>query len=324
MIGDAYISGPAYMGSPAIIQTLGQFAGAIVSLTWKGIEFIDHFDHGRELQTSVHYGPIEEDEAGTQAGSQSQLLAFVHKRNVVITRTRPALYYGGGPSPDTTIWKRVQVGWGGFKNVIDYRTSVTVTSLHPQMAVEAPTAYMPGGFNEFFSFVHGKLRVIPAPHLCCSYSAFPLIIMNPTQRVAMGVVAAKRPTIYSVGLFNGVSKWGVTYMRGRTPPGVYSYDTKIVIGRFSFVEATMHRLELKLGVGVGTRSAAVTGRAGQPAARHGASAATRSATVTGRVGKSAAWSGASAATRSATVTVRAGQSAASRGASAASRSAHHR
>ena len=85
MIGDAYIAGPAFAGSPVIIQTLGQFDGAIVSLTWNGVEFIDHYDHGRELQTSVHYGPIEEDEAGTQAGGQSQLLAFVQRRNVVIT-----------------------------------------------------------------------------------------------------------------------------------------------------------------------------------------------------------------------------------------------
>ena len=277
MIGDAYIAGPAFAGSPVIIQTLGQFDGAIVSLTWNGVEFIDHYDHGRELQTSVHYGPIEEDEAGTQAGGQSQLLAFVQRRNVVITSIRPALYYGGGPSPDTVISKRVQVGWDKLKSVIDYQTSVKVTSLHAQMQVEAPTAYMPAGFDEFFSYRNGKLRAIPRPNLCCAYSAYPLIIANPTQNVAMGIIAAKRPSIYSVGFFNGVSKWSVTYARGLTRPGVYKYDVKIAIGRFAIVEGAMHRIEQKLGIGAATRSAPVTGRPGQSAASRGASAGSRSA-----------------------------------------------
>jgi hypothetical protein len=317
MIGDAYIAGPAYAGSPVTIETLGEFAGAIVSLTWKGVEFIDHYDHGRELQTSVHYGPIiEEDEAGTQAGAQSQLLAFVHKRNVVITRIRPALYYGGGPSPDTVVAKRVQVGWDGFKNVIDYQTSVKVTSLHAQIQVEAPTGYMPAGFDKFFSYLDGQLRVIPAPNLCCAYSARPLIIANTAQNVAMGIVAAKRPSIYSVGFFNGVSKWSVTYARGQTRPGVYSYDVKIAVGRFSMVEATMRRLEHKLGVGAASRPATMTGRA----AGRGASAASGSAP--GRAAQAAAGRGVSAASGSAPG--RGAQSAGWHGASAASGSAHHR
>jgi hypothetical protein len=282
MIGDAYIIGPGFAGAPAIIQTFNQYAGAIGALFWHGIDFIDHYDHGRELQTSVHYGAIEEDEAGTRAGSQSQLLAFVHKRNVVITKIRPALYYGGGPSPDTIISKRVQVGWGGFRNVIDYQTSVKVTALHSQIAVEAPTAYMPGGFDQFYSFALGKLRAIPTPNLCCAYSKLPLLFVNPANNVAMGVVAATRPTFYSVGSFGGVSKWSVTYVRGRTKPGVYSYDVKIALGPTGLVEKTMNKLEQQLGLGA-FRAGSVAGGA---AARGTSGSGTKGS---GSVAKVAGW-----------------------------------
>jgi len=63
--------------SEIVITTTNRLAGAIDSLTWNGKEFIDSFDHGRQLQSAAsfnfratdpfwaeRYNPIE-------AGSQS-------------------------------------------------------------------------------------------------------------------------------------------------------------------------------------------------------------------------------------------------------------
>lgn len=269
MNGDAYIHGPAYNGAPVIIRTFNDLSGAIGSLTWKGIEFIDRFDHGRELQTSVHYGDVEEDEAGAinLGSAQSHLIAIRHKGNTLVTMVRPALYNGGGLSPDTVISKRVQIGWGGFNNVIDYKTSVTLTSGYTGMEVEAPTGYMPASFNAFYSYDHGRLHALATPNGCCLYSTAPLIVMNPGAGVAMGVLAVTRPRVYSMGFFGTVSKWSVTYVRGRTPPGVYSYEVRLAVGRIRQVERTMNRLEKQLAT-----KAVAHPAASHPAAAHTAAA----------------------------------------------------
>jgi len=52
--GDATIRGVA--GSSEItIRTTSRLAGAIDSLTWNGKEFIDSFDHGRQLQSAASF-----------------------------------------------------------------------------------------------------------------------------------------------------------------------------------------------------------------------------------------------------------------------------
>ena len=49
--GDTTIRGPA-LGSEIVVTTTSRLAGAIHSLQWKGKEFIDSHDHGRQLQSA--------------------------------------------------------------------------------------------------------------------------------------------------------------------------------------------------------------------------------------------------------------------------------
>src|ERR1700733_3779192 len=51
--GDAVIRSP-FDGSEIVITTASRLAGAIHSLTWKGREFIDSTDHGRQLQSALN------------------------------------------------------------------------------------------------------------------------------------------------------------------------------------------------------------------------------------------------------------------------------
>ncbi|HEY4259325.1 MAG TPA: hypothetical protein VGM98_04160, partial [Schlesneria sp.] len=52
--GDAQIRSP-YGGSEIAITTTTRLAGAIHSLTWKGQEFINSVDHGRQLQSASNF-----------------------------------------------------------------------------------------------------------------------------------------------------------------------------------------------------------------------------------------------------------------------------
>ena len=51
--GDAEISG-LVGGQPLVIRTTSRLAGAIDSVKWAGVEFIDSHDHGRQLQSAIN------------------------------------------------------------------------------------------------------------------------------------------------------------------------------------------------------------------------------------------------------------------------------
>jgi hypothetical protein len=51
--GDAELSG-TIGGKPLVIQTTSRLAGAIDSVKWDGVEFINSHDHGRQLQSAIN------------------------------------------------------------------------------------------------------------------------------------------------------------------------------------------------------------------------------------------------------------------------------
>ena len=44
-----------FKGSPIVAKAAARFGGAIYSLTWRGREFINSTDHGRELQSASSF-----------------------------------------------------------------------------------------------------------------------------------------------------------------------------------------------------------------------------------------------------------------------------
>src|SRR4051812_35251879 len=52
--GEAVIRGKAG-GSEIVVTTTDRLAGAVHSLTWDGVEFIDSHDHGRQLQSAAGF-----------------------------------------------------------------------------------------------------------------------------------------------------------------------------------------------------------------------------------------------------------------------------
>jgi hypothetical protein len=106
--GDAEISGTVG-GRPLVIRTTSRLAGAIDSIKWAGVEFIDSHDHGRQLQSALNadvdgvfhvecYNPTEAgsvvDALGPKSTSRLEFLSA--KDDILTTRTRMAFWLAPG------------------------------------------------------------------------------------------------------------------------------------------------------------------------------------------------------------------------------------
>jgi hypothetical protein len=152
--GDATIRGRAG-GSEIVITTTNRVAGAIHSLTWNGKEFLDSFDHGRQLQSAANFdagspftpetfNPTEAGSASDGQGksSSSRLLHIVTTPNQIQTTTqmafwlRPGEKSGHNLAKNTTalsnhlLIKRVRIGLRvgeqEFPHVIEYDVTFAV------------------------------------------------------------------------------------------------------------------------------------------------------------------------------------------------------
>lgn len=152
--GNATISAPA-LGSTLSVGTSSQFAGAVSSIKWGGKEFINNWDHGRQLQLNsqffnrfICYNPYEAGsfDDGKSSTSTSRLLSLTASGNRLEATTQMAWYYKtflesrnpadycGDPAqwlpciPYTDplsnyrVHKTVTIGYAGIPNVIEYLT----------------------------------------------------------------------------------------------------------------------------------------------------------------------------------------------------------
>ncbi|MFK7778687.1 MAG: hypothetical protein QM501_11335, partial [Gimesia sp.] len=178
--GNAVIRGKAG-ASEIVITTTNRLAGAIHSLTWNGKEFIDSFDHGRQLQSAASFDLQSKDpfwaerynptEAGTRSDgngltSSSKLLSLRAQGAELQSTTRMAFWLAPDQNSsgrralndkilsDHLISKRVRIGYKKHDNLIEYQTTFTVpkSEQHHYAQFEALTGYMPAEFETFWTF----------------------------------------------------------------------------------------------------------------------------------------------------------------------------
>lgn len=171
----AYVKGqPLTIGA-----SKSRFAGAIDSLTFRGAQYINAADHGREWQSASSFDNFGECFNPTQAGSlidgsgstsTSVVLSLSNANNVLTGKTQMAFWlppgynYGrqcGSSSATTsqnktslsnhTLTQTVSVGYAGVLNLIGYNTSFYVAEAHTNGVFEAGTAYMPSAFSKFLT-----------------------------------------------------------------------------------------------------------------------------------------------------------------------------
>jgi alpha-tubulin suppressor-like RCC1 family protein len=181
--GNATINGPA-LGHTLSVGTSTKYAGAVSSIKWANKEFINNWDHGRQLSPNyqffnrfICYNPYETGslQDGDKPTSTSRLLSFAASDKQIESRTQMAWYYSQfvqNPRPDehcgdSANWlpvtpytsplsnyevrKIVTVGFAGIPNVIEYLTNVFI----PEPVLEGinyPTAVLNGEFSSIWSY----------------------------------------------------------------------------------------------------------------------------------------------------------------------------
>jgi hypothetical protein len=263
--GDAELSG-MIGGKPLVIRTTSRLAGAIDSVKWDGVEFIDSHDHGRQLQSALNadvdgafhvecYNPTEAGSVVDALGpkSTSRLEAISVRDGSLFTRTRmaywlaPGMKSGGHLAQNTTLLsdhvlnKKVRIGRPGMDHVLDYKVTFTVPSDRPHKVLqfEALTGYMPWSFSEELRFDAKTESLVPLARQD-GEQRDPVVLSTPSGSPALGVFTPERPRAgqpaVGFGRFNfeheKVVKWNCVFrLRQDKPiPPHHSFQLYVVIG----------------------------------------------------------------------------------------------
>lgn len=269
------------LGSPLKLTITPRLAGAVHSIQWKGQEFIDSHDHGRQMQsasnfdlgTDFHGETFNPTEAGSRndgAGpaSTSKLLRLSYTKDQLQTTTRMAFWLApdqkssGKPAKNKTLLsnhllkKRVTLGFKQWPNVIRYEATFTTPSgeFHRYAQFEAVTGYMPEHFNTFWGVNLRQEELVPLTD-GPGEQRHPVILSTKDKSLAMGVYAPQQP---SKGYENAgygrfrfpaakVTKWNSVFRiqdRNGVPTGDYYYDNYVVVGDLETVTNTILKLDL--------------------------------------------------------------------------------
>jgi len=245
---------------PITIRTCAHDAGAICSLTWGNKEFIDDYDHGRQLQSASSFDGLGESFNPTEAGgsydgansnqSSSVLQGSWNTSNVLATQTNMTFWklVNGQATSNHILNKHVTIGVYGLAHVIEYATQFTVPSneQHTRGIFEVVTGYMPAEFSSFWTFDVVSNTLSPLSdgpgeqHL-------PVILSTPDGGWAMGIYSpnspqASWPTVgYGRFRFPAVVKWNNVF-RIDNPQGVYHFRSYVIVGTLDDVKGSMTQL----------------------------------------------------------------------------------
>lgn len=253
--------------SEIVIRTTKRLAGAIDSLTWNGREFINSFDHGRQLQSASNFDcgsrftaeTFNPTEAGSRRdgrgeSSTSRLLHAVAEGASLQTTTQMAFWLNPGerssgnlaknqqPLSDHLLTKRVRIGFRDWPHVIEYRTtfSVPIGERHTYAQFEAVTGYMPPEFSQFWRLDLQQRKLLPLSDGPGEQS-MPVILSTPGGGYAMGIYSPDQPSPgyrqAGYGRFRfppqRVVKWNCVFRLRRddgVPAGDYAFRNYIAVG----------------------------------------------------------------------------------------------
>ncbi|RKH91472.1 hypothetical protein D7Y21_02560 [Corallococcus sp. AB045] len=171
--------------------TSASHGGAVTSLFYGGTEYINNYDHGRQMQVAFSldgYGealmPTEagSNRNGTNPTSTTQVVGYGAQPGRMTSTVHPAYWlepgedagkYNSVPKAinttlvsEDTITKDITVGVGGHDNVIQYDSHIHLAAPHDTIYVEAPTTYVNGEFEKHYRFdpATGESRLYPRVH----------------------------------------------------------------------------------------------------------------------------------------------------------------
>ncbi len=277
--GDAVIRAKA-AGSEIVITTTSRVAGAIHSLKWNGKEFLDSFDHGRQMQSAANFNAgsrftpetFNPTEAGSRADgrgnkSTSRLLQMIVNKNRLQTTTRMAFWLKPGKTSsghaaknshilsNHLLTKRVTIGYQDLPNVIQYNVtfSVPIGERHNYAQFEAVTGYMPAEFAKFWKYNARSEKLEPLSD-GPGEQPWPVVLSTKSGSHAMGIFSPDQPSKgyeqAGYGRFRfpnqRVTKWNCVFRIRDAKHGIaageYSFRCLVIVGDLPTVQATLAKL----------------------------------------------------------------------------------
>jgi hypothetical protein len=274
-VGDLSLSVPM-LGSTVVMKTSSKFAGAVYSLVFRGRQFINSADHGRELQSDVFFGGYGICDNPTEAGSRadgnknttSSVLEWSRAEgNQLWTVTRMAFWLQPGQAAypkgcgrtsleravNTTVTSRdtvkehFTVGLPNFPNVIRDKVTFYISKRHKSAVFEALTGYVPKDFSRAL-YYHPKTKEAVSAGARQGEQKYPVILATPDNRYAIAVYSPELPQPawpkagYGRFSFKNVNKWNCVFRESDIQKKPYSFECFIVLGTLRQVEGTLSRL----------------------------------------------------------------------------------
>jgi hypothetical protein len=254
-----------------LVADVTRFAGAVHSFKWGDMEFIDSFDHGRELQSAVVFddlaGCFNPTEAGSandyrSGNSSSRVLKATVQRGHLLTSVDAAFWLAPGQETRTCgkhsklrnavnnslragyiIEKDVKFGINEVKNALEWVVHFTVPEPHASADFEVLTGYMPAIFSvsRELDIKTGQLSApMPPEH----DRLRPLVVSAPDDRFAMGIICpSDKPIRYQFITFSRqrVVKWNCVAHDTNLFPMIYAYRAYVFFGTTEDVRNGMVR-----------------------------------------------------------------------------------
>ncbi|KAA3643215.1 MAG: hypothetical protein DWQ07_22120 [Chloroflexi bacterium] len=222
-------------GDELVLTVSARFGGAVESVTWRGKEFINIFDHGRQISYAWGmdgygecFNPTEPGSASDlfKNSSTSELLSVCKEgESSLTTTTNPAFWLAPGEGiaqggfcdggvreavndtlvSEQILEKNVQIGYGGIDNVIVFNASITLQEDYRSNQLEIPTGYLTYEFNDYWVYnpqsgelVEPESDELQEPWSFTHYTKLPVILATPDGEYAMGAYTAEDIEIYSI------------------------------------------------------------------------------------------------------------------------------
>lgn len=173
--GDYTISGQTNSFGPISVSTAGRYAGGIFSITWNGYEFINSYDHGREIGTNTIGSTIANPNPNfselynpTEFGSQrdlfsqtssSKLLNISSRSQSQLSATTQMAHFVPANTPsdippypiainkvdlsDHVVEKNITIGNYGNGNIIKIITDIYIPLIDSQVDILSDIQFVP-------------------------------------------------------------------------------------------------------------------------------------------------------------------------------------
>ena len=268
-------------GDELVLTVSSRFAGAVESLTWRGKEFINIFDHGRQIsyawQMDWHgecFNPTEPGSASdlfSQTSTSKLLEVCQVQENILTTRTQPAYWLAPGETgfcdsgtvtavndtlvSDQLLEKTIEIGYGGIDNVIAFTADITLDKDYSFLQLEIPTGYLTYEFTNYWVFdpLTGEIQKPESQPLVEPWSfvygsKLPPILATEDGQYAMGAYSPEDITAYEILFYDipdpddRTNKWNIVLHEQPVPAGVYRYQSFAIVGTLEQVTEAMREL----------------------------------------------------------------------------------